>query len=143
MLQGMAALVWFNSFSEGLAKGEHNFSTHAFKVYLTNAAPNVATMVNKADLAEIAAANGYTAGGSAITNTVSRTGATTSINVVDVTLTSSGAGFGPFRYVVVYNDTHASKALVGYYDYGSSITPANGETFVTDFATTLMTLSLG
>src|SRR5688572_20618367 len=121
----MAALVWFNAFSEGLAKGEHNLHTHTFKAYLSNTTPNVATMVNKADLAEITAQNGYTAGGDDIQNTVSRSGSTTSMNVVDVTVTSSGAGFGPFRFVVVYNDTHANKALAGYYDYGSSITPAN------------------
>jgi hypothetical protein len=139
----MAALVWFQSFSEGLAKGEHNLHTATLRVYLSNTAPNAATMVNKADLAEITPANGYAAGGEDIQNTVSRSGSTTSVNVVDVTWTSSGAGFGPWRYHVIYNDTHASDALVGYYDYASSVTSANGETVQTDFATTLLTLALG
>jgi hypothetical protein len=136
----MATFVRFDSFSEGLAKKEHNLHSDTLKVYLSNTAPNAATMVNKADLAEIAAANGYTAGGEDTQNTVSRSGGVTSVVGVDITWTSSGAGFGPCRYHVLYNDTHASKALIGYWDYGSSITPANGETLICDFGSSIMTV---
>ncbi len=137
----MAAFVKFESFSEGLAKKEHNLHTDTFKAMLTNSTPNVATHSVKSDLTEVTAQNGYTAGGEDIQNTVSRTGGTTSMVAVDFTWTSSGVGFGPGRYVVIYNDTHASKALMGYYDYGSSITPANGETLVTDFGSSLATVA--
>lgn len=138
----MASFTKFEAFVEGLAKKEHNLHTDTIKAYLTNTAPNVATMTNKADLTgELSTANGYTAGGEDTTNAVSRSGGTVSVTGADITWTSSGAGFGPFRYVVLYNDTHASDALVGYYDYTSSITPANGETFTVDMTTTWFTLA--
>ena len=134
----MAAFVRFEAFSEGLAKKEHNLHADTLKVYLTNATPNAATHAVKTDIAEITAQNGYTAGGEDTQNTVSRAGAVSSVVGVDITWTSSGAGFGPLRYAVLYNDTHASKALVGYWDYGSSVTPANGETFVADFGASML-----
>jgi hypothetical protein len=40
---------------------------------------------------------------------------------------------GPFRYVVIYNDTAAADELIAFYDYGSEITLASGETFTIDF----------
>ena len=62
--------------------------------------------------------------------------------LVDLTLTATGA-VGPFRYVVLYNDTPSSPAdpLIGFWDYGSSVTMANTETFVIDFAATTISLS--
>ncbi len=50
----------------------------------------------------------------------------------NVTFTGSGGGFGPFRYVVLYNST--AGLLIGYWDYGSSVTTvASGETFTVQF----------
>ena len=58
----------------------------------------------------------------------------------DLTLTATGA-VGPFQYVVLYNDTAAADELIGYWDYGSSVTMANGETFLIDFGATVLTLA--
>jgi hypothetical protein len=51
------------------------------------------------------------------------------------TTATDGTGIGPFRYAILYNDTPTSPAdpLIGWWDYGSSITLASGETFKVDF----------
>ena len=129
----MATLQKFNDFVEQLCKGVHDLDgTHTIKVMLTNTAP-VATNSVKADLTEITAGNGYTAGGTATTPTLSETSGTAKLVLTDVVFTASGGSIGPFRYVVVYNDTSTSDNLIGYADYGSSVTLNDTETFTTDF----------
>lgn len=139
----MASFVKFESFSEGLAKKEHNLHTDTLKVYLSNTAPNAATHTVKADIADLSTANGYTAGGEDTQNTVSRAGDTTSVVGVDVLWTSNTGNVGPFRYVILYNDTHASDALIGYWDRGASITldGTNADTFTTDFGASMFTIA--
>lgn len=139
----MAAFNKFEVFSENLAEKVHDLNADTLKVYLSNAAPNAATHAVKADIADISAGNGYTAGGADTQNATSRTGGTTSVTGVDVVWTATGGTIGPFRYVVLYNDTSASPAdpLIGWWDYGSSITLADGETFTTDFGSSLFTVA--
>lgn len=133
----MASYNKFNVFVENLCEAVHNFepSFHSFKVLLTNTAP-VATNSVKADLTEISAGNGYTAGGAAVTiSSSAHTSGTYKVVMADVTWTASGGSIGPFRYVVLYNDTPTSPAdpLVAWWDYGSSITLTSGSSFTTDF----------
>lgn len=138
----MASFVKFEAFSEHLAEKVHNLDADTLKVYLSNTAPNVATHAVKADLAEISGGNGYTAGGHDTQNATSRSGGTTSITGVDIVITASGA-VGPFRYAVLYNDTPTSPAdpLIGYWDYGSAISLASGETFTIDFGASMLTVA--
>ena len=130
----MATYNKFNQFVEDLAKKKHDLSADTFKVMLTNTAP-IATNAIKADITEISAGNGYTAGGTATTITSCvQTSGTLKMIITDVVFTATGA-VGPFRYVVLYNDTQTSpaKPLVAWFDYGSSISLAIGETFTVDF----------
>ena len=142
----MASFVKFEVFAEDLANKEHDFfgtagsDADTIKFYLSNTAPTIGTHAVKADIAEISAGNGYTAGGYSVTNVGTRSGGTVSIAATDVTITASGGTIGPFRYAIVYNDTHASDALIGYYDYGSSITLQVGESYTLDFTATILTV---
>lgn len=141
----MAAAVKFEAFSEHLAEGVHNLDTGTIKILLSNDAPSAAADAVKADLtSELGAGNGYTAGGEDTQNATSRTAGTTTVTAVDVVWTAAGGSIGPFRYFVAYNDTPTSPAdpLIEYWDYGSSITLAAGETFTADFgASGLMTIA--
>jgi hypothetical protein len=133
--------VKFEAFSEALAEKKHNLDTDTLKLYLTNVTPDVAADAVKADLAEISAGGGYTAGGEDTQNATSRSGGTTSVTGVDITWTASGGGIATFRYAVLYNDTASNDELIGYWDYGASIAPAAGETFETDFGSSMFTVT--
>jgi len=134
----MPAFNKFNQFVEDVAAGVHNLktgTTHVFKVMLTNTAP-VATNSIKSDITELSAGSGYTAGGNTATFTSgAQTSGTFKLTLADpATWTNSGT-LGPFRYAVLYNDTPTSplKPLIGWVDYGSSITiTVVGETFTVD-----------
>jgi len=129
----MATFTKFNSFVEALAEKVHNLGADTLKVMLTNSAP-IASNTVKADLTEISAGNGYTAGGTATTvSSSSQTSGTYKLVCADVVFTASGA-VGPFRYATLYNDTATNDELIGFWDYGSSISLANGETFTVDFS---------
>lgn len=138
----MAAFQKFNAFVEHVAEGVHDLGADTLKVMLTNTAPVAANSVF-ADLTEISAGNGYTAGGSTVTITgSSQTSGTYSLVGNDLVFTATGA-VGPFRYAVLYNDTPVSPAdpLIGFWDYASSISLANGETFTVDFGSTILTIA--
>lgn len=139
----MATFTKFNDFAEQLGKGTHNFSAHTLKVLLTNTAPLVTNTV-KADLTEISAGNGYSAGGATVGSVSwSETGGTATLAGADVTFTASGGSIGPFRYAVLYNDTPSSPAdpLIGFWDYGSSVTLADGGYFTVDFGSSIATVA--
>lgn len=131
----MATFNKFQAFVENVAEKVHNLGADTLKVMLTNTAP-VATNAVKADLTEISAGNGYTAGGTAASiSSSSQSSGTYKLVLADVVFTAAGGSIGPFRYAVLYNDTPTSPAdpLVGWWDYGSSITLADGESFTADF----------
>lgn len=139
----MASFNKFNSFVEALAEKKHDLGADTLKVLLTNTAP-VATNSVKADLTEISAGNGYTAGGNtaAVTSSAQTSGTYKLVLGDPATFTASGGSIGPFRYAVLYNDTAASDELIGWWDYGSSITLADGESFAVDFDPTTGVLTL-
>lgn len=134
----MATYNKFQDYAEQLNKGVHNWSTHTFKAMLTNTAP-AATDTGFSNWTEITAANGYTAGGMTLdTVTLTETTGTAKVTIADEVLTASGGSIGPFRYVCIYNDTATSPAdaAVCWFDYGSSITLNNTESFTIDFDAT-------
>lgn len=138
----MATFTKFNSFVEAVTEKVHNLGSDTLKVMLTNSAPSASNTV-KADITEISAGNGYTAGGTQATQTSSAQSAGVyKLVCADVVFTASGGSIGPFRYAVLYNDTAASDELIGYWDYGSAITLTTGGTFTVDFSATNGVLTL-
>lgn len=138
-------MVAFNKievFSENLCEKVHNLDTDVLMAYLSNATPSASLDSVLTDLAEISAGNGYTAGGIDTQNATSRSGGVTSVTGVDVVWTASGGTIGPFRYLVLYNTTPTSPAdpLIGWWDYGSAITLADGESFTGDFGSSMFTV---
>lgn len=130
----MASFNKFNAFVEHLAEKVHNLGSDTLKVALTNTAPSSANSTFS-DITEISSGNGYTAGGTtAAISSSSQTSGTYKLVLADVVFTASGGSIGPFRYVVLYNDTPTSPAdpLIGYWDYGSSVTLADTESFTVD-----------
>ena len=139
----MASFNKFQNFVEDLGKKVHNLHDDTLKVYLSNATPDAAADAVKADLAEITAENGYSAGGADVQNTYTESGGTGTLAGTDVVITASVGTVGPFRYAVLYNDTPTSPAdpLIGWWDYGSAVTLASGETFTVDFGASILTLA--
>lgn len=126
----MASLSKFNCFVEDLAEKVHNLGSDTLKVALTNSAPSASNTV-LANITEISYTN---CSARTITTTSSvQTSGTYKLVLADLVLTASGGSVGPFRYVVIYNDTSASDSLIGYYDYGSSLTLEASDTFTIDF----------
>lgn len=135
----MAAFVLFDCFRVDLGLGKHNLQTDEIKVYLTNTAPVASNTVYNTP-ADLSTGGGYTAGGADIQCSWSGSGQTATLVAVDTTFTAT-TSFGPFRYAVVYNNTSATKPLIGYTDYGSSISLTQpNETFVADFGASLVTI---
>jgi len=128
----MATFTKFQPFVENLAEKVHNLGSDSLAVALTNTAPT-AGLATLSQITEISYTN---CSARAITTSSSaQTSGTYKLVLDDLTLTASGGTVGPFRYVVIYNDTPTSPAdpLIGYYDYGSSITLNDTETLLIDF----------
>lgn len=137
-----SSFAFFEVFTEDLAKKVHDLDGDTLRVYLSNTAPDAAADEVLADLAEIGTGFGYSAGGEDTQNAVTRSGATSSVVGTDIVWTAAGGAIGPFRYAVLVNATPTSplKPLIGWWDYGSSITLLDTETFTTDFGASLFTI---
>ncbi len=140
----MATYVKFNQFIEDVHKGVHNFtsdSTCTLTVALcTNANAPVAGNSVLADLTQISYTN---LSSRVITGiTAEQVTGTLSLTATDLVLTASGA-VATFRWVVIYNDDPTSPAdpLICFFDHGSDVTMANGETYTIDIPTNLFTSS--
>ena len=125
----MASFVFFSPFKEAICEKLHNLGSDTLKWALTNTAPNVVDD-HFADITEIAAGNGYTAGGATVTvSSSAQSGGTYTLALNACTFTAAGGSFAAFRYIVLYNDTATNNELIGYLDYGTSYTLTDGNTF--------------
>lgn len=133
----MATLVFFDTFKDFAGGGcvpDMDFATDTFTMYLSNELPVVATDSPKSDVLNITEENGYTETNLTSTWEAAGAGIYRLVNNADVSWTASGGSFGPFQYVVVYNNTTTTPLdqLVGYWDVGSATTITIGNTFTVD-----------
>jgi hypothetical protein len=140
----MATYNKFQQFVEDLHKGVHNFTSDATSTLTVAlcAAANAPVATNSvlANLTEISYTN---LSSRVITGvTCEHTTGTVHLTATDLVLTASGA-VATFRYVAIYNDDPTSPAdpLVCWFDHGSDVTLANGETYTINFPTDLFTAS--
>lgn len=125
----MATFNKVNSFVEALSEKVHNLGSDALKIALTNTA-HTSTWTQLSDLTQVSYTN---LSSRALTiSSSAQTSGTYKLVLADLILTATGA-VGPFRYIYIYNDTATNDELIGYYDYGTSVTMANGDTFTIDF----------
>lgn len=136
----MATYTKFQCFVEDLAYGVHNFDSDTIKVALSNAsnAPSASAHVKLADITTIAATNLGDLSLSVLSS--HQTAGTYKLVVADKTLTATGA-VPAFRYVIIYNDTATDDPLICFFDYGSEVTLASGDTFKLDFGSELFSLA--
>ena len=136
----MASYNKFQSFVEALAEKKHDLGSDAITVALCNAAnAPVAGDAVLGDLTTVANISNL----NDITPTVtssSQTSGTYTLVLEALTMTATGA-VGPFQYVVLYNDDAPNDELICWFDYGSEVTLASGDTFKLDFGTELFSLA--
>jgi hypothetical protein len=132
----MATYNKFNAWAETMVEAA-NLASDQFVIALTDSAP-IASNSALADITQISYTN--LSSRNVSTTSSSQTSGTYTLVLADLVMTASGS-VGPFRYVVLYDDTVAGDPLVGWWDYGSSITMANTETFTVDFTGAAITLS--
>jgi hypothetical protein len=142
----MPAFNKFNALVQTLANGGIALAADTIKIMLTNTPPSAANaLYGDVSGTEVANGNGYTTGGQALTGvTSSQTSGTETVAASGtLTWTGSGGGMAPFRYIVAYDATATSplKPLLGWWDYGSTLTLAAGQTFVFGVPSGLLQLS--
>lgn len=136
----MASFTKVNDFVVNLANAM-DLDSDTLMIALTDTNPTAGTDVTAdgngvlANISEIAYTN---LSSRTLTNVTStQTAGTYKLSADDLVISASGGSAAPFRYVVVYNDTPTSPAdpVIGYYDYGSSLTLNDGDTFTIDIGT--------
>jgi hypothetical protein len=138
-------MATFNKINDFVVNAVHNMDLESDQIVvaLSNTAPSAETTDPTTDgngilgnVTEISYTNCSTR--NVTTTSSTQTSGTYKLVLTDITLTASGGDVGPFRYVYIYNDTVATPAdpLIGYYDYGLSLTLNDGDSFTLDFSAT-------
>jgi hypothetical protein len=136
-------MATFNKVNDFVLNAVHNMDLESDQIVvaLSNTAPGSESSNPTADgngvLANVTQISYTNCSSRNVTTTSStQTGGTYKLVLADITLSASGGDVGPFRYVYLYDDTVTSPAdpLIGYYDYGLSLTLNDGDSFTLDFS---------
>jgi hypothetical protein len=129
----MATPTFFQNFALDLALKQHNLDTDTLKITLCSHAniPNYAADSKLADLTPISMTNLP-----AVTlnvPSVAQVGGLLTVIIDDFNVLASGGSVGPFRHVVIYNDTSTNDSLIVGYDIGAEITLLDTQQITLDF----------
>jgi len=133
----------FDCFVENLVEKVHNLGADALTIALCAAAnAPIASNTVLANLTQISYTN-LSARVPTISSSAQSSGLYKLV-LADHTLTASGGAVAAFQYIVLYNDTPTSPAdpLIGWYDFGSSLTLNDTDSMVLDFDASAGALSL-
>lgn len=137
----MATFNKISDFVEHLAEKVHNLGSDSLVVALSNTAPGSEASPPTANgngvLANVTQIAYTNLSSRALTiSSSAQASGTYKLVIADLTLTASGGAAAAFRYIYIYNDTPTSPAdpLICYYDYGSALTLADGESLTLDFS---------
>lgn len=128
----MATYTKFQPFAEHVYEKVHNLGSDQLVVALcasANAPVNTNALLS--DLTVISYTN--LSSRNLTTSSSAQSSGTYKLVIADLTLTASGGSVAAFRYIVIFNDTAASDQLICFFDYGSSLTLADGESLTLDF----------
>ena len=135
----MATFTFIDAWKQYMGGGatpDVDCDSDQFTIYLSNELPVVATDSPKSDILNITEENGYTETNLTTTweETSGGSGIWRLVHTADVSWTASTGSYGPFQYVVVYDNTITSPLdlLVGFWDVGSGTTITDGNTFTVD-----------
>lgn len=133
----------YSNFKSGLMTEQHNLTSDTLKVALvsgTYTPTHSHTSYTSNVAAHEVVGTGYTVGGATISSPFITVGnnyayldSASDISWSASTITASGA--------VIYNDTHASKALIAYIDFGQNRSSSNGNFQITWNAAGIVRLS--
>jgi hypothetical protein len=120
---------------EGLVEGV-NLQSDSFSVLLASA-----VNASAGTFTEVANGNGYTTGGNSVgvNSTATQSAGTYSCTLANPTVWTASGAVGPFQYAVL-RDTTAGVNM-GYWDYGSAVSLASGDTFTFTFSGVAFTVA--
>ncbi len=138
-------VIIFDEAKLALLDGTHDLDTHAFNVGLvTNAVVPAAgdTTPAFADYTEVTAGGGYTAGGIALTVSLTEVAGTVTYDFTNNPVwTQNGASPTDARWGIIYNNTNAGKEAIGFVDLGAVVDLTAGDLTITWNASGFFTLA--
>lgn len=129
----MAVPVFFEELFADLLKGVHDFANDTIMIALTAEAnpPDAAADAILGDLTQISYSN--LPARTLTVSSVAQVDGVGTVIVTDFNIEASGGSVGPFRYVVVYNDSATDDPLIAYYDIGFELTLTDTQQVAMDF----------
>lgn len=120
--------AWYGPGIHRILKGEIDFDAHTFKGGLINSTytPNVDTDDDWADVSAKEVTGTGWAGAQTLTVTTDIDTTNNRVRFFITDISASGVTLTDGKHFVIYDDTHATDALVGYITFDTALAPSAG-----------------